>query len=513
MNAQERTANEAEMRANQEAYSRAKEKIYITDQGKIYSDIDAIPANEAVVKQLEKAIPNLQASGSVTGIDIAAYNVYQGSNREKPDGVIVGVAGSNDLNDWRQNVVPDAEYRSRNNAKTNEELLQDAQYAIERLDIAEQEGYSESEKAAIKELAARNLYEFEIRGKVEALQKYKESGIPITLVGDSKGGEDAGYLALKSEQSGIPIDHLYLTNPKGIRINDADMKTLEKMASEGKITKEVVYPESLMSGGILRADGNGYIEDGRSIPVSKTIYTVPNQVARMDENHTISNYENDVYQGVNGDFKFQCDQQPEEIKKGWFNEKSIGYRYKVSQITDKSGKVIRINEYFFEEQKSLIKKIQKRVEEMKQQLGELQQENVGAYFSEKALGMKLLLESQHKTIIEQYTPFSTYKADHISSFEGITKEDEKTSIESDLRTKYTKELQQHVETEGNDYPKEVLSVVSSFISQYQEIVQTRSKQLESDATYLVEVEQELNKSKVAYLQSQTEIQLEIEKFK
>lgn len=91
-----------EIKINQEAYSLGAENLYLTDTGEIYTNLDEIPKERKIIKKMTRTDTNdimaLQNHGTPTSLDITAYNIYpqDGSKSEKPEKVVVGVAGSAD---------------------------------------------------------------------------------------------------------------------------------------------------------------------------------------------------------------------------------------------------------------------------------------------------------------------------------------------------------------------------------------------------------------------------------
>lgn len=502
-------------------------------QTMIRTDVDS--HKDYKVPELQNQARNSNEVGYTgSSLNITSYNVYKadGAQSTKPECVVVGVAGSAGQNkgvfggaenapDWKQNYDLSLN-RSHYNDLSTAELERRANEVITRTVRPHLSGV----EVEVKEMhpdRAKMLYEVEIRQKVEGLKKYRDKDVPIILSGDSKGGEDATYLALRSEQSGVSIDRLYLTNPKGIRVSGnesdetSDYGILCKMAKEGKIIKEIVYPEILRNGS-PRLDGGGDVPIGREIPVSKTIFTVPKDIRNLTENHTIGNYENDVFQGVEGNYKFQCDSEPEKITKsitssimgGGSREELLGYRYKITKITNRSGQTISVNDYFFDEQVELVNAVKQRIVEMLDVLEELSREDVISYFSDGVGRIRNSLESKHEDLIENATPYETYKNDHKSDFEGKT-EMEKIDIDLQLRNQYHRDIEQQVDEQSELYKTVVTGVVGGFVNTYKENVHMRKQELMREQERLEQVVIDINSAKVAHQKSQKEIEFVIEK--
>lgn len=565
---EKRTANQEEMAANQQAYNTdgtldgyhekgAKViEIYSTQQENRQSegvenpytklkDTNEISKNGKQSKTLIRTdvdshqnfrTPNLQnqegGSNEIgykgSSLNITAYNVYEGdgSQATKPSSVVVGVAGSSghdakpwggDKNapDWKQNYNTSLSRSTYN----RDDLSDDALRAMKRIKTTVCD-YSSGYPTNCKDVEIDNpdwanvQYEIDMREKVRELKKYQDKNVPIILVGDSKGGEDAAYLALKSEQSGIPIDHLYLTNPKGIRLSGtehdehSDYGRLCKMAREGKITVEIVYPEVLSDGtpfyGLkIKTDGSG-LGDGREIP-GKRIYTVPNNLDTT-RNHTISDYESDVYQGVGGNFKFQCDKQPLYILD--YDKGRNYYRYEVSRITNRSGATVSIGTYFFQEKAQQLEKLKKAYGEILVNLEMLGKEQLFNKFKASIQSKMTALKTMHEGKIAYTTDSNDYAWDADNLKRQIPaypeyKDNELNDALSALRGEYESKLHQHVDMKSSDYDSVVSTTVSNSIIHYelevsrtQEIVRRKIEELDSEIAVVHANEKTYEKSQM-----------------
>lgn len=445
-----------------------------------------------------------------SSLNITSYNVYDrdGSQSDRPENVIVGVAGSDGMlpfsPDWRQNFG----------------ILNRSEYSGKMV--------HELKPASVFEVSAIR-YEVEVREKVDELKRYRQNGIPITVVGDSKGGEDAAYLALRFVKATQPelnrIDSqddtdyrdysavsIYLTNPKGIRVSDEEYHILEKMAQAGKIVKEIVYPE-VVHNGLVPTDGRG-LNDGRLIPVSQTIYTVPKAIGNLTENHTIGNYENDVFQGAEGKYKFQCDVEPEVITDAAVSgvmgmgsgKRVIGYCYKVTRITDKSGKTIGVNEYFFEEQKEALKRLEKEMTHQIEQLNILEREPLLDMFTSKVREKRSRMKKRHaELMMAANSAFDYAKYRKASGLDDVV-------LEENFMSLYAQEAEKQADSASDNYVKSVRGVVHRYIDMYLNDVHHAKRQIDGDLNMLYQGYASIDQAKETFNTSQSEIQLIIKKY-
>ncbi|MGL4662804.1 MAG: hypothetical protein ACRCV7_03850 [Culicoidibacterales bacterium] len=505
------TANILEITVNQQAYGSGSEKIAVNNQGYVYSNQNLTFEKELNANYiLEKNKNNLQTHNTASGLDITSYSVYSGYKEltKKPIGVIVGVAGTDLKNskDMEQNLNPLLN-RSVYNHKQTSELEHDVTSTRE---VRMREG----DRISITSTDPNVLYELEIRQKVEALQQYRKDNIPITLVGDSKGGEDAAYLALsfvKSTKSEHDMDYsavsVYLTNPKGIRVSDEDYRVLENMAARGNITVEVIYPEVLSKFGLDKIT--------REIPHSCKVYTVPNRLRSSIDNHTIGNYEDEVYQGLGGNYKFQCDEEPTKISEsslyadhalGMDIDVFVGYRYVVSRITDQSGKTMSVNDYFFEAKRKELENLCSKIELDIMQLTRLKEEPLDMYFTNKVIQRKSDLMRRHESLIRRTTPFSMYirdKKDLMFSSD---------MMEAEMKKVYERELESHVAIESSNYMKEVRRCVERNIELYKIGIENEIRELTKRKNRIQEdLIPTIEASKRNFQQSQNDIKMVVEK--
>lgn len=525
MSKESRTANQEEMIVNQQSYGRGSEVVEINEK----SDLNYIEKvgdarfNENGTTLIRSDKDNLggfdlQTHNTYSGLDITTYSVYSGFKEpgKEPNRVIVGVAGT-DLStstDMEQNLNL-ALSRSSFNHLTDTDL-QKLKNKTRRVRT------NEGEWIEIKNTDANLYYEIEMRQKVQALQKYRENGVPITMVGDSKGGEDAAYLALsfvkstlKTPEGTCPVYekadftavNLYLTNPKGIRVSDEDYQILEKMASQGKVTVEVVYPEILSK----------FLIDQiwREIPYSAKIYTVPNQLRSIIDNHKIGEYEENVYQGFGGNYKFQCDQEPTEIRElsdsadpalGMQVDVKVGYRYVVSRITDKSGKSMSVNDYFFEEQIQKMARLRDEMRAREVEYSKIKNEPILEYFTAEVDRKKYSLKEKHKQWIRNATPFEMYYQERKDLIK--TQDVTRYLLERD----YEALLESHVDSESVNYKGAVKNRVERYITAYQERVDNEMMRLRQKAEQIdTDVIPSIREAQSTFIKSQEQIQLIIEK--
>lgn len=507
-----KTIDNLGMKGNQQAYDFGDEKIGFSSDGesKVYAKDEKVSSdiNDLLIRtDVDEYNPKyraaeLQNHNTGSGLDITTYSVYSGFKEpnKEPSRLIVGVAGTKDSTDVVQNGVP-----------------------LNRSHYGKQEEYLLKHWDRTNRNMEHSRYELEIRQKVVALQKYRENGVPIAIVGDSKGGEDAAYLALKFVKATSPgnkdkIDYsavnLYVTNPKGIRVDDEDYAVLEKMAKAGKVTVEVVYPEILSKYGIHKIP--------REIPYTSKIYTVPNALRSSIENHKIGGYEDKVYQGFNGKFKFQCDQEPTKIIESDYTDdtsgfvgvpgakasqsKHRGYRYVVTRITDRSGKSISVNNYFFEAKIEALKQLIERINQEIAGYEKLQAEPLLHYFKTCVRDKKSKLMEQHEILIKAFTPFAAYQ-----------REKNQQMIEMDisvgeLKNEYNRVLDNHLSLESDSYSDVVSSRVQASVEQYQRGLYNEAQLLRNKVHRLqTEVMPNIRQAQEAFEQSQERLQLIIEK--
>lgn len=474
------TAGLAEMTANQQAYNTDGkdgkffggaeaveiDKQHITPRNKV-NEINGKGQTETMVRtdvDTTDAFHDVRLQQQVQGsndfwtnessLNVTSYNVYKGSHGTKPEKLVVGVAGSSGGSDWWYNIV---------------------------------------------HFSGKSITEME--RIASGFNKYKDAHIPIVLVGDSKGGEDAAQLAVVSMKQGIPIDHLFLTNPKGTRINDDGYALLTKLADEGKITKEIVYPEILSTFGL---------EGGPDIPYSHVMYTVPTKLqdSYLTENHTISNYAEDVYQGFGSRYKFQCNTEPEMLG-GFFGIKPFGYRYHVTSVTDNTGKTISVAEYYFEEKRLILQVVKEKLSKEIEEILKLLEENLKAKFISTIDQNKIALEEKHERHIRNALGFSD-----VLAFKNFKKHQFGASEDIsylEILGKYNKEMQQHVETESPKYRAVILNEISGELDSYQKNLEEQLSLLKQEIVKVESLIDSLIISQARYKESQEEIQLVIDK--
>lgn len=490
MSGPKKTAGNTEMTANQQAYSRGVEAIeinnsHITPRNKV-DEINGKGQTETMVRtdvdpNSKFRVPEVQNQDGKISLNVTSYNVYQGGLDidKKPTKVVVGVAGSDSTSDWIQNVSP-LENRSSDYMVVGEEVIE-------------------------------HPYKIEINRMVGGFKSYYDENIPIVITGDSKGGEDSAFLALMVEKSGIPVDHLYITNPKGIRVNNQDFQILEKMANEGKITKEIVYPEALSD---YYIDGS-LVADGRVIPFSNVIYTVPNSAEDIKENHTIGNYAEDVYQGLNNRYKFQCSEEPKFklLKTEIYSTilyQQCEYTYTVTSVTDNAGRNISVADYYFEEKTEHLQQLRLRIDSSIKVLQALETEDVEALFTSAAIKGQNALKTAHKQHI-----LSAVGSSDIDGYKryrevALLLVDKTMSIVT-LHAMYNSELDRYVNAESIKYTNIVLENVRSEINAYKEYVRSELFRLNDELSKINAAIENISQSKESYKKSQEEIKLIIKK--
>lgn len=463
----------------------------------------------------EKGSNNYGYLGS--SLNITAYNVYEGDGvgNTKPISVCVGVAGSQGSRDlikaspdWKQNYDIFLN-RSAYNGKTDEQLQNKLKYA------------DKMTRVKIK-------YELEIREKVKALKHYREDHIPITIVGDSKGAEDAAYLGLSFVKSTMPISglqtdldyraaDLYFVNPKGVRLSTQDYEILKRIAEAGFITVEIVYPEivsdGLLKDGNISVDGSG-IGDGRIIPCREDhkFYTVPTSVDKPEGNHQVTNYDVNVYQGFDGKSKFQGNIKPESIKgyKGLIN-KTIGYRYTIDRISKKNGTTISVNTYFFEEQKAHLQRINTQVQLDITFLKRILEADYNQLLYEVVTKNKYALQLRHKQQIQKFTSEDEYIQDHIEM--STTNIADLITQKGMLRREYEYELEKHLEEESRQYAQVVIQGMKKDIEAFKQLVYDEMMRLQRYSNMLISQIDDLGRVETQYQEAHEEIKMVITKMK
>lgn len=234
------TAGTVEMEANQRAYNESNEDndiIIVSENGETRNEIvDAkgepidieqknIPANakqtmirtDVDVNHKEYQAHDLQQHNSGSTLDITSYNVYNGTgtNQTKPSEVVVGVAGSTGYNegplakghqgpDWALNYTKTPLLDSQSSESYDDVYASErrkCEHSV-RNGLTGKYGSEEQIQQAINAQMKDNTVVRRAHQKVEsnrmaeALRKPYNEGVPITIVGDSKGAEDAAYIAV-----------------------------------------------------------------------------------------------------------------------------------------------------------------------------------------------------------------------------------------------------------------------------------------------------------------------------
>lgn len=463
----------------------------------------------------EKGSNNYGYLGS--SLNITAYNVYEGDGvgNTKPISVCVGVAGSQGSRDlikaspdWKQNYDIFLN-RSAYNGKTDEQLQNKLKYA------------DKMTRVKIK-------YELEIREKVKALKHYREDHIPITIVGDSKGAEDAAYLGLSFVKSTMPISglqtdldyraaDLYFVNPKGVRLSTQDYEILKRIAEAGFITVEIVYPEivsdGLLKDGKLRVDGSG-VADGRVIPCrpDHKFYTVPTSVANPEVNHQVTSYDTNVYQGFDGKSKFQGNSKPESITgyKG-LTKQTVGYRYTIDRISKKNGTTISVNTYFFEEQKAHLLRMNDQVQTDILFLKQILKEDYERLFYDNVINNKYALKLKHKQLIQRFTSEEDYIHDHIMRTKPSVVD--LVAQKAMLRREYEYKLDQYIDEEAEKYHLVIIAGVKQEIEIFMQFVYDEIMRLQRYADMLMMKLDDIGRLAQVYQLAHEEIKMTITKMK
>ncbi|MGL4662688.1 MAG: hypothetical protein ACRCV7_03265 [Culicoidibacterales bacterium] len=486
----------------------------------IRTDVDShINYKTEILQNQERGSNSPEYRG--TSLNMTSYNVYHGdgSQEEKPFQIVVGVAGSagtqdflNLAPDWRQNFDPLLN-RSDYNGKSDDEL---EMLLNEKRRVRTKEGdIIEIEKIDHTKV----MYEIEMRQKMRELEKYRNDHISIMLTGDSKGSEDAAYLGLSfvKKTGDIQATELYLTNPKGIRVSDADYDVLKRMADEGKITVEIVYPEIVSEGilgGAFKTDGTG-IGGGRPIPcrLENKFYTVPKDIDDTVRNHRVGDYEKNVYQGYDGKYKFQCHEKPKTLfGVGDGSSYVMGYEYSVSRIVKTDGTILSVKAYYFDEQKTHLLKLREHVQDEIDFLSHVERDEYEQLFLMASKKGKMKLKAKHKALIRQQTTEEMYVEDHFHS-RGLLDELGISDVKRQLRSEFEDKLEEHVEEESESYAKIVLEQVMPEIQSFRQFTYDKAKQLRLYKEQLTEMIERLDKTARLYENSQDEVQMIMKRMK
>lgn len=239
-------------------------------------------------------------------------------------------------------------------------------------------------------------------------------------------------------------------------MSNEDYDALSQLAADGKITIEQVFPEKL---GNVNHDTGGL--SGKDWPKGcKWVYTVPNNAKDTTGNHTISDYENDVYNDCG--FKYQCFNRPEILGEPG----RVWWRYEVSQVVGASGVSISVTEYFFEEQKAHLRKLGEKAGVLATHIKNLYQtEEITNIFTTEVDAIKTQLKELHKGLIRSTNTLEAYKSDETNIQkalpDGADRNDStvKAALSTKLEEMYENELTEETDAESANYGKVVSSEI------------------------------------------------------